>query len=111
MKCLYWSSTFPNFEPELVEVVGPHAILSKHMPGWITVRYAHGIKEGDEKSVLASELYCEGEEARLADDMQEALLHMERIATDSYEYFKQLEFVGVPAQRKWINKIAKGDTP
>lgn len=41
--------------------------------------------------------------------MEYALLHMERIATDSDEYFKQLEFVGIPAQRKWINKIAKGD--
>ena len=80
------------------------------MPGWITVRYADGIKEGDEKAVLASDLYCEGEEAKLADDMEDELLHMERIATDSDEYFKQLEFVGIPAQRKWINKIAKGET-
>ncbi len=110
MKCLYWSSTFPNFEPELVEVIGPHTLGSERLAGWVKIRYTDGIKEGDEKAVLASDLYCEGEEAKLADDMEYALLHMERIATDSHEYFKQLEFVGVPAQRKWINKIAKGET-
>ena len=111
MKCLYWSHIHPTFAPELVEIVGPHILNSDYMAGWVKIRYTEGLKEGDEKTVLATELYCEGEEQKLEDDMSQELLRLEDMARDCAGYFKQLEFVGVPAQRKWINDIAKGIKP
>ena len=106
--CVYWSRIHPSVEPEIVELIGPHTLLSRHMTDWVKIRFCEGMHKGEEKTVLASDLYTQDEQHRLGCNMETEAYFISRRASECGRYFMTIKYEKWATQTE-IYEIAKGN--